>query len=531
MRISKRLLCILTILVSANPHPQCALADPAEVTASQHQPVYPALIRRETNVLCAINVVASADGVMMQRMTFELQGTDNIKDLAGVTLFVGGPDGQFTTESSVASANEPANKMHFVRDHPLKKGNNWFWLSGKISPEASLLNYVDVACTEIETSSGIVNPQDMTPGMRIRIGYALCQHMDYGTHTYRIPAIARTKDGSLLAVYDMRHNKSRDLQEDIDIGLSKSTDGGQTWSRPRPIMDRGVWGGLPQEQNGVSDPGIIVDYKTGKIFCFAVWMYGKPGKHQWNEDGSEPGFEIGKAAQFVMATSRDDGESWSKLKNLTRSLKREEWVLFAPSPQGGITLRDGTLVQPSQGRDPNGDPFSTIMYSKNHGRTWTVGNPAFIGSSENQAVELSDGSIMLNMRSERSGVSSRRSVYVTKDLGKTWAPHQTNQKDLVEPHCNGSTLRVDYMEDGKSKSVLLFANPQSEKRRENHTIQVSFDEGKTWPESHRRMIDQGLGFGYPSLVQIDDKHVGIVFEGSRSHIMFMKFTIDELVNP
>ena len=138
---------------------------------------------------------------------------------------------------------------------------------------------------------------------------------------------------------------------------------------------------------------------------------------------------------------------------------------------------------------------------------------------------------MLNMRSERSGVSSRRSVYVTKDLGKTWAPHQTNQKDLVEPHCNGSTLRVDYMEAGKSKSVLLFANPQSEKRRENHTIQVSFDEGKTWPESHRRMIDQGLGFGYPSLVQIDDKHVGIVFEGSRSHIMFMKFTIDELVNP
>ena len=53
-----------------------------------------------------------------------------------MTLFVGGPDGQFTTESSVASANEPANKMHFVRDHPLKKGNNWFWLSGKISPEA-----------------------------------------------------------------------------------------------------------------------------------------------------------------------------------------------------------------------------------------------------------------------------------------------------------------------------------------------------------------------------------------------------------
>ena len=97
MKKSTHLLCILTILISANPYSPRALADPAVVTASQNQPVYPALIRRETNVLCAINVVASAEDVMMQRVTFEFRGTDNIKDLAGVTLFVGGPDGQFST--------------------------------------------------------------------------------------------------------------------------------------------------------------------------------------------------------------------------------------------------------------------------------------------------------------------------------------------------------------------------------------------------------------------------------------------------
>ena len=66
-------------------------------------------------------------------------------------------------------------------------------------------------------------------------------------------------------------------------------------SRVRVIMDMGEYGGLPQEQNGCSDPGIIVDRQTGEIFCFAVWMNGKPGKHQWNDDGSEPGFEIGKS--------------------------------------------------------------------------------------------------------------------------------------------------------------------------------------------------------------------------------------------
>ena len=79
------------------------------------------------------------------------------------------------------------------------------------------------------------------PGRKIRIGYALCQQGQGGTHAYRIPAVTRAKDGSLLAFYDMRHNRTKDLQEDIDIGLSKSTDGGQTWSEPRPIMDRGEW--------------------------------------------------------------------------------------------------------------------------------------------------------------------------------------------------------------------------------------------------------------------------------------------------
>ena len=77
---------------------------------------------------------------------------------------------------------------------------------------------------------------------------------DFGCHTFRIPGIARTKTGTLLAVYDIRYTSRRDLQAHIDIGLSRSTDGGQTWGSPRPIMDMGEFGGLPQDQNGCSDP-------------------------------------------------------------------------------------------------------------------------------------------------------------------------------------------------------------------------------------------------------------------------------------
>ncbi|HNX80000.1 MAG TPA: BNR-repeat neuraminidase N-terminal domain-containing protein, partial [Prolixibacteraceae bacterium] len=47
--------------------------------------------------------------------------------------------------------------------------------------------------------------------------------------TYRIPGLVTTSKGTLIAVYDNRYNNSKDLQEDIDIGMSRSTDGGQTW--------------------------------------------------------------------------------------------------------------------------------------------------------------------------------------------------------------------------------------------------------------------------------------------------------------
>ena len=57
---------------------------------------------------------------------------------------------------------------------------------------------------------------------------------------------------------------------------------------------------------------------------------------------------IGKAAQFLMVRSKDDGLTWSKPENLTKKLKQESWWLLAPSPQSGFQLADGTLVMPSE---------------------------------------------------------------------------------------------------------------------------------------------------------------------------------------
>jgi sialidase-1 len=168
---------------------------------------------------------------------------------------------------------------------------------------ADLAHRVAAVCTTIETTAAKVEAKDVSPTARQRIGIALRKHNADGVHTYRIPALATTPKGTLLCVYDMRRRLGRDLQEDIDIGLSRSTNGGHTWEPVRVIMDMGKYGGLPEEQNGCSDPGILVDRTTGDVFCFAVWMHGKPGKHQWTGDGSEPGYEIGKSAQLKCTRS------------------------------------------------------------------------------------------------------------------------------------------------------------------------------------------------------------------------------------
>jgi sialidase-1 len=505
----------------------CGAEAPQGLTVSTTSPVHPVLIRNEHGPLLRV-IVDAADpkDMRVNAVSFKLDGTDDLGDLDSLTLFSTGDRDEFSPATSFGEPAKPAAELTFRGERALSADKNVFWLSCQLKATANLSHRVAATCTAIETTAGKLTPRDGSPGVRHRIGVAIRRHKDDGVHTYRIPALATSPKGTLHCVYDMRRRTGRDLQEDIDIGLSRSTDGGQTWEPVRVIMDMGEFGGLPQEQNGCSDPGIIVDRQTGEIFCFAVWMNGKPGKHQWSGDGSEPGFEIGKSAQLLMVRSKGDGLTWSKPENLTRKLKKEAWWLFAPSPQQGIQLADGTLVMPAQGRDEHGKEFSTVMTSCDHGANWTVATPAYSGGSECQAVQLGDGSLMLNMRNEHDRF---RAVFTTRDLGTTWEPHATNCNTLIEPNCNGSLLRVDYEQAGEKKHVLLFANPHTQKGRTHHTIQVSFDEGHTWPQSHHVLLDEGRGAGYPSLTCVDDQHVGIVYEGSQSHLVFERLSLDELL--
>ena len=164
--------------------------------------------------------------------------------------------------------------------------------------------------------------------------------------------------------------------------------------------------------------------------------------------------------------------------------------------------------------------FATIMISRDHGATWTVGKPAYSGGNECQAAQLGDGSIMLNMRNDHERF---RAVFVTKDLGQTWQPHATNRNTLIEPNCNGSLLRVDYEAGGRQETRAAVRQSAHAARRGRTTRSRS---ASTTAAPGRSRITccstKAAGAGYPSLTRVDDAHVGIVYEGSQSHLVFGK---------
>ncbi len=217
-------LALVLVLTAAG----CGGPAPAglEVTASQR--VHPVLIRNEHNSLVRLRVEAREPGLRVRSFTFRLSGTDDPKDIESLELFYSGNGEDLEAGDRFGDPAGPAPELVFEGDRELPPGKHLFRLSVRLQPDADLGHRVDAVCTAVETSAGTVKPRDETPEVSKRIGVALRKHMEEGVHTYRIPALATTPKGTLLCVYDMRRRKSRDLQEDIDVGLSRSTDGGRT---------------------------------------------------------------------------------------------------------------------------------------------------------------------------------------------------------------------------------------------------------------------------------------------------------------
>ncbi len=353
-----------------------------------------------------------------------------------------------------------------------------------------------------------------------------------GVHTYRIPGLATSTKGTLIAVFDVRHSSSADLPGDIDVGMMRSVDDGASWLPLQRIIDfdSTVTG---SHGNGVGDPAILVDQRTGRIIVAALWSM---GPRAWN--GSGPGLTPEETGQFVIVSSDDDGLTWSKPKSITSQVKQPEWRLCFNGPGNGIQLRDGTLVFPAQFKQDQASPetgktastpHSCFIASSDGGKTWKISPAAIpegIPTSECSIAELDDGALLLSMRDEsRRGFRAwARWDWKTSVLNGRWSdPWMT----LTDPTCMASLIR-------HPSGVLLFSNPDDAKRRMKLTVRSSVDSlnpgesgptaGKTWTDG--RVIDPA-GAMYSCMTVLRDGRIGLLYESTEEDgLVFVRFPLE-----
>ena len=521
----------------------------ASDTVFIHETQIPVLIERQDNVLFYIRLDAK-ESKMLDEVVLDFSKSTNLADVQVIKLYYGGTEAlqdqnknRFAPVEYISShrpgatlaANPsysikcaevgPSEKVVLRGNYKLFPGVNFFWISLQMKTDASLhtkvvsdLRAVRVDGKELYCKS--ISSKNITHRMAVGV-----RHVgNDGSASFRIPGLVTTNKGTLLGVYDVRYNSSVDLQEYVDVGLSRSTDGGKSWEKMRLPLSFGEYGGLPKAQNGVGDPSILVDTQTNTVWVVAAWTHGMGNQRAWWS--SHPGMDINHTAQLVLAKSTDDGKTWSKPINITEQVKDPSWYFLLQGPGRGITMSDGTLVFPTQFIDSTRIPNAGIMYSKDRGKTWKMHHLARTNTTEAQVAEIEPGVLMLNMRDNRGG---SRAVALTKDLGKTWTEHPSSRKALQEPVCMASLIHVDAKDNVLNKDLLLFSNPDTTKGRNHITIKASLDKGLTWLPEHQIMLDEAEGWGYSCLTMIDKETIGILYESSVAHMTFQSIKLKDIV--
>ncbi len=508
----------------------------------------PVLIDRNDNVLYYLRI-DSENAKKLDEIRLSFSANVNRDEIESVKLFYGGTeavqregqlhyapvqyisshaqkktkDANLSYSIKVSEQKNPDSEVILSANYSLFPGVNYFWISLQMKPNASLLSKIDIESLSASMDKQCAALLFADEPSSFRMGIGVRHAGDDGAAAYRIPGLVTTRSGTLLGVYDVRYNNSVDLQEHIDVGLSRSTDKGQTWEKMRIPLHFDQFGGLPASQNGVGDPAILVDNRTGTIWIVAAWTHGMGNMRAWHN--SQPGIDVQHTAQLVLARSDDDGKTWSKPINITSQVKDPSWRFLLQGPGRGITMHDGTLVFPIQYIDSTKVPNAGIMYSKDRGKTWHIHNHARTNTTEAQVAEVAPGVLMLNMRDNRGG---SRAVSTTTDLGITWQEHVSSRSALREPVCMASLIHVPAKDNMLGKDLVLFSNPNSTKHRHKITIKGSLDGGVSFPEEYQVLLDDDFGWGYSCLTLIDNETVGILYESSVAHMTFQAVKLTDI---
>ena len=345
--------------------------------------------------------------------------------------------------------------------------------------------------------SSIVAAQDVEKIEVFRAG-------ESGYKLHRIPGVVVTSKGTVIAYDEARRGDSGDWGT-IDLVARRSTDGGRTWGEriPFPQMEG------PKAKNPVA--------LAQKLAAPDAVTYNNPVLFP-DRDGIVHALFCLEYARCFYIRSEDDGATWSAPVEITATFEKlrgaYDWKVLATGPGHGIQLRSGRLLVPvwlstGTGGHAHRPSITTTVYSDDAGKTWLSGElavpntPEWVNPSETVAVELADGKVMLNARTESK--PQRRLITTSPDGATSWSTPRFDD-GLFEPVCFASLIRL------RDARTLVFSNPDPETKkrdRKNLTLKLSEDDGSTWPIS--RVLEPARA-GYSDLAQLTDGTVLCFYE-------------------
>jgi sialidase-1 len=325
-----------------------------------------------------------------------------------------------------------------------------------------------------------------------------------GYRQYRIPAMAVTPTGRIIAIYDARFDFD-DLPGPVDLVIRTSDDNGATWSEQKIFRKH-------EGISGFGDASIVIDPSFGAIGRVIV-LYQSTKIAGFFESKLGTDLDDPLIAHIARSISDDDGITW-RHDVITEQLKDADTQgIFATSGMGGRIGSGelaGRLLQTFVLRREY-ELLSSIGFSDDHGENWHLG--ALIpGGNETAIAGLPDGSILVHSRA-----TPHRIVGRSLDGGMTLSSLNPDLA-LIDPSDNGSLCALE-------NGDLICTHNHDPDLRRNTVLKRSIDGGNTW--SSAICIDADSS-AYSTACELSDGAIGVLYEkNAYQEIVFAKFSNDE----
>ncbi|XP_056302446.1 sialidase-3 [Danio aesculapii] len=357
--------------------------------------------------------------------------------------------------------------------------------------------------------------------------------------TYRIPALIYISDKQTFLAFAEKRKTPSDTDADVLVmrkGLWKNDNNQVKW-----VSDQQVFASACLPNHRTMNPCPVYEKQSETLFLFFICVpVGVSERKQIKENKNQ--------ARLCYITSKDAGETWSAVSDLTADVIGEQeknWATFAVGPGHGVQMKSGRLIIPAYAYRYTVKtvctlccclslctPYALAFYSDDQGITWKAGQQMDVESCECQMAEIvgekGSSTLYCNART-RLGY---RTEALSNNAGEDFDTVLSSNK-LIETGngCQGSVL--SFLEQSSPPQTwLLYSHPSHPKKRVDLGLYLNKSplDSSGWSDEPLMILHHGPS-AYSDLVEFEPGHFACLMECGKEHeneeIAFLLFKLPE----